>query len=108
MTDESITRGSTNVFADLGFVDAAERQTKTRLAFAIVTLIKDRGLKQAEAARLLGIAQPKVSALMNYRLDGFSVEKLLDLLTALDRDVEITIRRRSSAGRGSISVLSEG
>jgi len=104
--DMDITRGTTNVFADLGYLDAAERQTKTRLALAVNTLLKTRKLKQREAADLLHIPQPKVSALKNYRLDQFSVERLLAFLTALDQDVEIMIRpRQAPAGAGQISVL---
>lgn len=101
----AITDGTTNVFDDLGLPDAAERQTKTRLALAVNELIKARGLKQREAADVLGIHQPKVSALKNYRLDQFSVEKLMELLTALNQDVEIMIRPRAAAGVGHISVL---
>jgi predicted XRE-type DNA-binding protein len=101
MTDTRIERGSGNVFADLGLPDAGERQTKTRLALALNRIIKDRALKQVDAARLLGVPQPKVSALVNYRLDGFSVEKLMDFLVALGRDVEIVVRpaRRDAAAR---------
>mgnify|MGYP003375411189 CR=1 FL=1 len=106
MTEDTITHGSANVFADLGYPDATERQTKVRLVMALIDLIKDRNLKQAETARLLGIPQPKVSALVNYRLDGFSVEKLMHFLTTLDQDVEIMIRPRPQAGPGSIAVLS--
>ena len=106
MSKESITRGTTNVFADLGLPDATERQTKTRLALAINDLLKSRKLKQREAAELLGIPQPKISAIKNYRLDNFSVERLMEMLTALDRDVEITIRPRAGKGEGGrISVL---
>lgn len=106
MKSIAITRGTTNVFADLGFPDAAERQTKTRLAFAINELLKSRRLKQREAAELLGIPQPKVSAIKNYRLDSISVERLMELLTALDQNVEIRIRPRATKGRGGrISVL---
>lgn len=106
MKSIAITRGTTNVFADLGFPDAAERQTKTRLAFAINELLKSRRLKQREAAELLGIPQPKVSAVKNYRLDNFSVERLMEFLTALDQDVEIRIRPRATKGKGGrISVL---
>ena len=102
----AITRGTTNVFADLGFADAAERQTKTRLAFAINKLLKSRRLKQRETAELLGIPQPKVSAIKNYRLDNISVERLMEFLTALDQDVEIRIRPRATKGKGGrISVL---
>ena len=101
-----ITRGSGNVFADLGFADAEERQTKLRLAFALNTILKRRRLTQRAAAALLGLGQPKVSALANYHLEGFSVERLMLLLTALDRDVEIVIRRKPrSRSAGRISVV---
>jgi predicted XRE-type DNA-binding protein len=103
-TSEPITRGSTNVFADLGFVDAEERQTKLRLALALNSILDERRLSQAEAAARLGINQPKVSALRNYKLDGFSVERLMTLLTALDRDIEIIIRKKRSRGAARISV----
>lgn len=106
MTDQYITEGTTNVFADLGFTDAFERQTKTRLAYVLNEIIKGRKLKQVEVAGLLQIPQPKVSALKNYRLDGFSVERLLEFITALNRDVEILIRPRSEEmGAGQISVF---
>ena len=104
--DIAVTRGTANVFADLGFPDATERQTKTRLALAVNTLLKGRKLKPREAAELLDIPQPKVSALKNYRLDQFSVERLLGFLTALNQDVEIMIRpRQATAGAGQISVF---
>lgn len=104
---DDITPGSTNVFADLGYSDAAERQTKTRLALAINDLLKARKLRQREAAELLGMPQPKISALKNYRLDQFSVERLMACLTALDQDVEIMIRPRAQVGeRGRVSVVS--
>ena len=106
MTMTTITHGTANVFADLGFTDAGERQIKTRLALAVNELLKARRLKQREIAPLLGIPQPKVSALKHYRLEQFSVEKLLAFLTALDQDVEIMIRPRSSQHEvGRISVL---
>ena len=102
----TITRGTANVFADLGYADAAERQTKTRLALAVNELLKARKLKQREIATLLGVPQPKVSALKNYRLDQFSVERLMEFLTALNQDVEIMIRPRPDTGEaGRISVL---
>jgi len=91
---EQIVRGSGNVFADLGYPDAEERQTKLRLALALNTILDERKLNQADAATRLGVNQPKVSALRNYKLDGFSVERLMTLLTALDRDVEIVIRKK--------------
>ena len=102
----TITRGTANVFADLGYSGAAERQTKTRLALAVNELLKARKHKQREIATLLGIPQPKVSALKNYRLDQFSVERLMEFLTALNQDVEIMIRPRANTSKsGRISVM---
>ena len=101
-----IVRGSGNVFADLGIADAGERQTKVRLAVAINGIVARRGMSQVRASALLGIGQPKVSALANYRLDGFSVERLMTFLTALDRDVRIVIEKKPrSRPAGRISVV---
>lgn len=103
---EEITRGSDNVFADLGLADAEERQTKVKLAQEINRILEDLRLKQADVGRLLGINQPKVSALTNFKLDGFSVERLMGFLVALDRDVEIVIRQKSSKKKkASLSVV---
>ena len=102
----TITRGSTNVFEDLGYPDAAERQAKLRLAYALNHVLEERGLTQAASASLLGLSQPKVSALRNYKLAGFSVERLMNLLTALDQDIEIVIRRKPRSRKaGRISVV---
>jgi predicted XRE-type DNA-binding protein len=89
-----ITRGSGNVFADLRFPDAAERQAKLRLAYSLNRVVEDRQLSQADAATVLGLTKPKVSALRHYKLAGFSVERLMNLLTAIGQDVEIVIRRK--------------
>jgi predicted XRE-type DNA-binding protein len=100
-----IKRGTGNVFADLGYADAEERQTKLRLVVAINDVLARRRLIQAAAAEKLGINQP-VSALANYKLDGFSVERLMTFLTALDRDVEIVIRKKPrSRAAARISVV---
>jgi predicted XRE-type DNA-binding protein len=104
-TGEPIVRGSTNVFADLGFADAEERQTKLRLAHALNAVIDARRLTQAAAAARLGLNQPKVSALRNYKLEGFSVERLMTLITALDRDIEIVIRKKPRSRTARISVV---
>jgi len=96
---EPIVESSGNVFADLGFKDAETRQTKLRLAAAINGIIDELGRTQAEAADRLGISQPKVSALLNYKLEGFSVERLMHFLTALDQDVEIVIRSKNRGRR---------
>jgi predicted XRE-type DNA-binding protein len=103
---EPVTRGTANVFADLGFPDAAERQAKLRLAYALNQVVEARELSQADAAKVLGLTQPKISALRHYKLAGFSLERLMNLLTALDQDVEIVIRRKPRSRKaGRISVV---
>lgn len=99
-----IEHGTGNVFADLGLLDAVDRQTKTRLALELNEIVKARKLRQVAAAKLLGIPQSKVSALVNYRLDGFSVERLMGFLTLLNRDVEIVIRPSRDDQEGHVSV----
>lgn len=95
-----VTRSSGNVFADLQLPNAEEKLTKVRLAVAINQILEDQRLSQGVAARRLKINQPKISALTNYKLEGFSVERLMNFLTALDRDIEIVIRRKPKTGRG--------
>ena len=98
-TKLQITPSSGNVFADLKVPNAGEKLTKVRLAVAINQILAERRLSQTAAARQLAINQPKISALVNYRLEGFSAERLMRFLNALDRDVEIIIRRRPRARR---------
>src|SRR5208282_4532745 len=102
---ESVVRSSGNVFADLCLRDAGEKQTRVRLAVAINRIIEARRLSQTAAARLLDINQPKISALVNYRLEGFSVERLMHFLNALDRDVEIVIRKKPRSKRAARIVV---
>jgi predicted XRE-type DNA-binding protein len=93
---------------DLGLRDAGEKQTRVRLAIAIGEIIQSRRLSQMAAAHLLNINQPKVSALVNYQLDGFSVERLMHFLNALDRDVDIVIRKKPRSRRAArIAVTGE-
>jgi predicted XRE-type DNA-binding protein len=87
-----ILKSSGNVFADLRLPKAQEKHTKVRLAVAINRILADRRLSQSRAARNLRINQPKISALSRYRLDGFSVERLMHFLTRLGCDIEILIR----------------
>lgn len=89
-----VVRSSGNVFTDLKLSNAEDKQTKVRLAVAINHILETSQLSQTQAARRLNVNQPKISALTNYRLDGLSVERLMNFLTALDRDVEILIRRK--------------
>jgi len=105
---ERVDEGSGNVLVDLGLSDAAELTTKVQLAAAINQQIEARSLSQIAVAELLTVNQPKVSALQNYKLDGFSVERLMTFLTGLGSDIEIRIRKpkRASNRAGRISVES--
>jgi len=101
-----VTPSSGNVFADLGLSHAEEKQTKARLAVAINRVLQERRLSQTAAARVLGINQPKVSALANYQLQGFSVERLLRFLNALGHDIEIVVKRRTKSRSGGRILVS--
>jgi predicted XRE-type DNA-binding protein len=88
----SIERSSGNVFADLGLKNPEELLAKAELVQRIADIIAERKLTQVRAAKLLGIDQPKVSALLQGKLRGFSTDRLFRFLNALGRDVEIVIR----------------
>ena len=87
-----------NVFEDLGLSDAVEKKAKVKLTVALNKALAERTLRQVDAAELLGCTQAEVSALANYKLAGFSMARLLEFLTDLDRDVEISIRKTDHHG----------
>lgn len=105
---EPVEMGSGNVFADLGLPDPDERKLRVQLAIRLNDLLQAEGLTQAMAAKRLGLAQPHVSELKNYKLGRFSSERLLHCITLLNRDVEIFIRPRAAgadkAGAGAVMV----
>ena len=104
--DSVVTQSSGNVFADLGLPNAEELGAKVRLAASINAILAQRGLTQVQAARVLGVNQPKVSALRGYKLEGFSVERLMHFVTALEHDVVIEIRPRPKAkGEARVQVV---
>ena len=90
-----IEAGTGNVFADLGYADAKERTLKVELALEVNRILKQSKLTQAQVAELLGVVQPHVSDLVRYRLNRFSVERLMQFLVQLGKDVEIRIAKRS-------------
>ncbi len=96
-------RSGGNVFADQGLPNPEQELLKARLTLQIYRLIKQRGLTQAQAGEILGIHQPRVSALMRNRAGAFSVERLMDFLTALGQDVEITVKPTRN-NHGSVSL----
>jgi len=100
-----IRRGSGNVFADLELPDAEEYLAKAELAARIAQVIKRRKLTQTAAGKLLGINQPKVSALLNGLLDGFSTDRLLRFLSALGCDVRITVSPPHPRSPGRVQVM---
>jgi predicted XRE-type DNA-binding protein len=101
---DRVVAGSGNVFADLGLADADQELMKARLTLQIARIIKERGLTQAQAAKILGVHQPNVSALARNRAGTFSVGRLMEFLTALGQDVEITVRA-ARKHHGAMSVV---
>lgn len=100
-----ISPSSGNVFADLGFADPEPEMVKAKLAQRLARIVAERGWTHARAAETMGIGQPKVSDLMRGRLDGFSTDRLIRLLTHLDQDVTITVAPRpASRARASVAV----
>ncbi len=101
-------KSSGNVFADLGLPDAEERLAKAELARKIEHVIKKKRLTQEQAAKILSVSQPKISALLNGKLAGFSMDRLLKFLMALDQDIEIRVKAKPLRVRrkGRTKVLS--
>ena len=97
-------RGSGNVFADLEIPDAEAHLLKAQLVTRIDDIVRRRGLKQAEAAKLLRLSQPDVSRLLRGSVREYSMNRLLRLLTALGHDVNIVIRKSSSERHGKLSI----
>ena len=100
--DRAVYASTGNVYADLGYPDADEMLVKAQLVSKIAELVKHRGLTQVEAAKLLGLTQPKISAMLRGQFRGFSERKLIDCLTSLGRDVQIVIKeapKRRESGR---------
>jgi predicted XRE-type DNA-binding protein len=94
-------RGTDNVLVDLGFDEAEELSAKAILAVKLNKLIDAHALSQAQAAEILGMPQPKISAIRNYKLQGISLERLMHALTALGQHVKIVVtpsRRGAPAG----------
>jgi len=99
-----VTDGSGNVFADLGLPNSEQELLKAQLTLQIYSILRESGMKQAEMAKVLGVTQPQVSLLMRNRAGNFSVGRLMEFLTALRRDVEITLRPTRKE-HGAVSVV---
>ena len=92
MKSKKVSEASGNVFADIGFPNADEHFVKAQLVFKIDAIMRDRGMKQVDAAAILGIRQPDVSKMLRGEFRQFSVERLLRFLVALGQDVEIVVK----------------
>jgi predicted XRE-type DNA-binding protein len=101
MHNRDYTPSSGNVFSDLNLPQAGDLLAKAELAAKIIAEIKRRRLTQSQAAAILGIDQPKVSALKQGKLSGFSIERLMRLLLVLGRDIEITVKGRTKSRSGA-------
>ena len=97
---EKITRGSGNVFEDLGFDNPEEYQAKADLALQIIRIIEDRALTQKEAATLIGATQPDISKLKSGQLKGFTLDRLFSFLLRLNRNIQIRVTKaRGKSGK---------
>ena len=92
MSKTRFEKGSTNVFKDIGVPNAEEHFIKAQLVFKIDALLKKRGLKQVDAAKLFQVRQPDISKMLRGEFRQFSVERLLRFLVALDQDVAIVVK----------------
>lgn len=98
-----------NVFADLGIPDAEIHYLKAQIVAELYRLTRERRLTQSAAGAVMGISQPEVSRLFKGVFREYSVERLLTLLTAFDRDVDIVVRpREAGTGRGTVRVMASG
>ncbi|MGE3875839.1 MAG: helix-turn-helix domain-containing protein [Parvibaculaceae bacterium] len=104
MTGRAKKHGTDNVLADLGLPDAEELMAKAILAKKINDIIESRGLTQFDAADLLNMPQPKISAIRTYKLRGISLERLMQALTALGQHVEIVVKPSDKKSPARIDV----
>ena len=103
---EEIINSSGNVYEDLGLSEPSDRLAKAELARKIAEIITKSHLSQIDAAHLLGVDQPKISSIMNGHLSGFSLERLIQFLNSLGRDVQIVVKPKSRAqAKGGLKVI---
>ena len=103
-TDTVVERGSSNVVADLGVPDADVHLVKAEIVSRIDAIVRQRGIAQTEAARLLGLSQPDVSHLLRGDFHEYSLRRLFLLLTALGCDIDIVIQQPRLASGGKLRV----
>jgi predicted XRE-type DNA-binding protein len=104
MNEIPVQEGSGNVYADLGYPDSEDMIIKAQLVTKIAAIIRQRGLTQEKAAKLLGLTQPKISKLLKGQFRGISERRLLRCLMRLGRDVEIVVKPTVRQGGGRLTV----
>lgn len=104
MTDDMVTFGNGNVFADLGVPDPEVHLAKSRLVSKIASVIRERGLSQVEAATLTGVPQPKISGLMRGQFREFTSDRLFRMLNKLGVDIDMTLADRPEWSPGMTTV----
>jgi predicted XRE-type DNA-binding protein len=106
MSDENtVTRGSGNVFADLGIPNATEHMMKANIVRVIAQMIEAQGLSQNQAAQVIGLAQPDVSKMLRGQFRGIGLERLLSFVRKLGSDVEIKVKTPDEKREGRMSLL---
>jgi predicted XRE-type DNA-binding protein len=105
MKSSDVKISSGNIFADIGLPNPEEHLLKAQLVVKITSLMKQRKLKQREAAELFSMTQPDVSKMLRGHFHQFSVERLMRFLVALDQNVEIVVRPRRRAEAASLRVV---
>lgn len=99
-----VQEGSANVYADLDYPDSEDMMVKAQLVTKIADIIRQRGLTQGRAAKVLGLTQPKISKLLKGQFHGISERRLLRCLTQLGRDVEIVVKPAARHRGGRLTV----
>ena len=102
-----VTPSSGNVFADLGIAEPAEALVKADLARQVGHIIRQRALTQTAAARLLGVDQPKISALLRGRLTGYTIDRLVRYAASLDQQVEVVLRPAAPHPSAEVPLLTD-
>ncbi|MGX7706558.1 helix-turn-helix domain-containing protein [Methylobacterium sp. Gmos1] len=100
-----IHRSGDNIFADLGLPNPETHLLKARIVAELYRVFTQRGMSQTKSGELLGISQPEVSRLFKGRFREYSVERLMNFLTAFDQDVEIIVRPHPEAGEAGTIIV---
>jgi predicted XRE-type DNA-binding protein len=103
--ENTVTPSSGNVYADLGYENPEEMLLKAHLVMRLSQAIKAKGLNQYQAAEVLGIDQPKVSALVRGQFRGYSLERLFKFLNAFDLDVEVNVKSKPENRERSYTIV---